>query len=115
MFVLSHFARRDLDPTIPADSIAYDEICLAVVSNDDYDAILDEVKLASLKDIKEADRSNMIKAICKEITGIIDAGTFELCRLPMGCRAIPPKAFINDLVRTTTGRSLRWLTSRTFA
>ena len=86
-----HFVRRDLDTHANATDIDYDEISLAVVSNDDYDVILDETKLASLKGITGIDRDNMIKAICKEITGIIDAGTFELCPLPRGSRAIPTK------------------------
>ena len=74
-----------------ADNSEFDEIALQVVDSDNYDAVVDETILACLKGIEGADRTNMIRAITKELIGLVDSGAFELVQLPRHRHEIPTK------------------------
>jgi hypothetical protein len=76
------------------DDIAEDcahEIVLHLVDSADYEVVIDETKIASLKGLNGEARENMIKAIAREIVGIIDVSTFELIMIPHGRKEIPTK------------------------
>ena len=68
-----------------------DEIMMHLVDSENYEVIIDETKIASLKGLTGDMRENMIKAISKEVIGIMDISTFELCILPQNRREIPTK------------------------
>ena len=70
-------------------STTVDEI--AFIIHDQYNVVLDESVIASLKDYNDEMRSRMARAIHKEISDLIKVGTFELMPLPNGRQAIGSK------------------------
>ena len=64
---------------------------IAFIIHDQYNVVLDEIVVASLKDYNDEMRSRMARAIHKEISDLIKVGTFELMPLPNGRQAIGSK------------------------